>query len=111
MSNWYVHLDQLKAALGIPANSSAADVLLGAAIEGVSRLIDEHLDFPGFPRVGVRRYTAKDGDCLYLDTPLLAVTTIRTDNDNNGSYETTWTTSDYYLEPTNATMESPPRPF
>ena len=107
----YVDRDTLKSALSIPASSTDNHALLDAAIEGVSRLIDDYCGFPFAPSSGTRDYTAVDSECLYLDMPLTAVDSIRTDSSGNASYGTTCTSSDYYLAPYNATAESPARPY
>ena len=36
---------------------------------------------------------------LYLDEPLLSVTTLKTDEDGDRTYEITWATTDYHLVP------------
>lgn len=107
----YVDRDTLKNALSIPASTTGDHALLDAAIESVSRLIDDYCGFPFAPSSGVRHYTALGSERLYLDMPLLALDMLRTDTSGNADYNTTWTSSDYYLTPYNASAETPPRPF
>jgi hypothetical protein len=107
----YVDRDTLKSALSIPASTTDNHALLDAAIEGVSRLIDDYCGFPFAPSSGVRYYTARHSGCLSPDYPLTAVDSIRVDTSGDGGYGTSWTSSDFYLTPYNARVESPPRPY
>lgn len=111
LSNWYIDRDSLKAALTIPATTTGDHALLGTIIEGVSRQFDHYLGFAVYPSSGVRYYTAKDANCLYVDAPLTAVDSIQTDVDGDTTYETTMQASNFYLAPLNASMETPPRPY
>lgn len=111
MGNWYTNRDAVKDALGIPATATGDHDQIDTAIEAVSRLIDDYCGMPMFPRQATRYLETSDADCLYLDEPLRAVATLKTDLNGDGTYETTWTTSDYWLEPANATAGSPPRPY
>ena len=42
---------------------------------------------------------------------LLSVTTLKTDEDGDRTYEITWATTDYDLMPYNATLESQAQPY
>jgi hypothetical protein len=76
----------------------------------VSRWIDEYCD-----RVFARRTVTMAIDtCGYYSLPvpdLVSVTTLKTDNDRDGTYETTWDTSEYELQPVNAALEIQPAPY
>lgn len=111
MANWYVNRDDLKSALTIPASTTRDHAHLDGAVEAISRLLDDYLGFHAYPSSGVRYYTPTGGTRLRLDYPLLAVDTIQHSSDGGSTYGSTMTTADYYLQPDNATEESPPRPF
>lgn len=113
--NHYVHRDHLKAALSIPSSAQRDHEQLAAAVEGVSRLLDNYLGFPFYAHRETRYFTARAGGCLELDAPLLEVTSLVTDADGDGTPETTWSTADYWLtgpnKDWNPAQASPPRPY
>ena len=111
MPNYYVHRDLLKSALGLESCATAAHLELDAVLEGVGREIDRHAGFHFYAASGVRYYTPTNSTMLTLDAPLVAVGSIMLDSDNNASYDSTLTTSDYFMLPYNATADSPPRPY
>lgn len=109
-TNWYTNRESVKDALGIAATATGPHAQLDAAQEGVARLIDDYLGFHAYPVLGTRYYTAKDALRLYLDTPLLGITALRTST-GNASFGTTLSSGDYFLVPYNATEESPRQPW
>lgn len=92
------------------SDDETADSILEDAIEAASRAIDNHTGRRFYAASETRYYTARDPRCLYIDD-LLSVTTLKTDDDGDRVYESTWTTSDYDLMPFNATLETPPAPY
>lgn len=106
ISNGYVTLAEFKAHLnsnGLPTTLSDDDKsLMELAIEAISRLVDEWYDTTFYARTETRYFTAQYHDLLWLSEDLISVTTLKTDDNDDGTYETTWTTSDYWLEPRNA---------
>jgi len=111
MRNWYTNRTLLKAAMGIPVSTTGDHATLDDVLETVSRTIDTYLGFHCYPSSGVRDYTARHNDDLYLDAPLTAVDAIQLDPGGDSTYETTMAVTDYYAKPYNATMESPARPW
>ena len=111
MPNWYTHRDLLKASIGLEGSATGAHTQLDAVLEGVAREIDRFVGFHFYPASGVRYYTPKNSTCLDLGYPLTALDAVALDTDGNASYNSTLTTTDYYLIPYNATEESPKRPF
>lgn len=118
-SPWYVTRDAVKNALGLPSSttgvatgpSGLTNRDLDLTIEAVSRQFEQYLGFSGHPASETRDFSPLRSDYVRLDYPLLAVDSIQTDADGNASYETTLTTSDYYLNPANATLGPMPQPF
>jgi hypothetical protein len=87
---------------------SAVESVLEQTIESASRQIDG-LTGDRFYRADAqtRYFTAEDADYLAVDS-LRAVTTIKTDEDGDGTYENTWATTDYRLRPVNAATDGHP---
>lgn len=112
--HWFTNRTILKDANGIRATATDAHDQLDATIEHVSAMIEDYLGYPVGPMVRTRYLTPRkpsESSRLYLDQPLLAVTTLRTDAQGNASYESTWSTAMYYLAPYDASGDSPPRPY
>lgn len=107
----YVDVQQLKDAIdpnGSLEWSTADESNLELAISAAERYIDEVTGTHWKAQAAVTRtYTAHDSDILWIDD-LLAVTTLKTDDDADGVYETTWTTDDYRLMPANAAADGRP---
>jgi len=55
-----------------------------------------------------RYYTAEWYDLLMLPDDLLSISTLKTDDNADGTYNITWTTDDYVLEPRNASLNGEP---
>ena len=111
MTNWYVSRDRLRDACGLAASATADNDQLDMTLETVSRLIDEWTGYHYYAQTETRYLTAVETARLCLDRPLLSIATLRTDNNGDASYETTWATTQFDLAPYNATGESPPQPF
>lgn len=106
ITNGYCTLAEIKAALRLTDNND--DALLENAIEGASRRIDGYCGrffyqkqatvdlFTRFPYV--------------VAIPELASSNITLSTDNNGdrTFSTTWSASDYLLEPTNQSLTGLP---
>ena len=119
MANWYIDRDSVKLALQIPASTTGeatgqrglVNQQIDDAIEAISRAFDEYVGYHFYPSSGTRYFTAKDSDCLYLRTPLTALDAIHASSDGGSTYGTTIATGNVYLNPPNATEESPQRPY
>lgn len=107
--NGYCALEDLKQALtaGASTYSLADDTALEDNITAASRAIDEYTGTRFFATTETRYYTADFHNLLVIDD-LLSVTTIKTDEDDDGTYEITWATTDYRLEPVNAPTDGFP---
>lgn len=107
MSNWYAHRDALKTRMNFDASE---DAVYDAILEAVSRQIDTWTGRQFFARTATRTLSTPRTDRV-LVPDLLAVTSLKTDTDGDLSYGTTWATTDYVLLPSDAPLESPPRPY
>jgi hypothetical protein len=104
----YASLSEFKAAVGI--TDSTDDTALQNVLDATDTLIDLYCDRKtGFGTASETRfYTAEDYEYVLTDD-LVSVTTLQTDDDANGTYETTWTSgTDYVLAPRNAALDGFP---
>ena len=104
----YASLSEFKAAVNI--TDSADDSALQSVLDATDTLIDLYCDRKtGFgTATETRYYTAEDYQYVLTDD-LVSVTTLQTDDDANGTYETTWTVgTDYVLAPRNAALDGFP---
>lgn len=98
----------LKSRLGI--NDTTDDTMLDAIITAVSRQIDDYCGRRFYAATETRYYTASHCGSLLVDD-VLSVSSLQTDDDGDRTYENTWATTDYDLEPANAQLESQPQPY
>lgn len=108
ITNGYCTLAELKTRLSITDTNE--DAVLEPLVESVSRAIDDWCGRQFYAASQTRYYTPQYRDRLLIDD-LLSVTTLKTDEDGDGTFETTWATTDYYLGPYNAQLESVPQPY
>ena len=103
--NGYCTLDELKAPgrLDIGDNDSIDDTHLESVITAVSRCIDADRNRRFYAVSETRYYTPETALFVPVDD-LLSVTTLKTDENGDGTYERTWATTDYYLYPYNAVV-------
>ena len=104
----YATLAQFKAAVGI--TDTTDDTALQNVLDATDTLIDLYCDRKtGFGTASeTRYYTAEDYQYVLTDD-LVSVTTLQTDDDANGTYETTWTSgTDFVLAPRNAALDGFP---
>lgn len=112
MSDLYVDTDELKATLDL-TGTTYADADVTRAIEAASRAVETltgRLRFylPADSNDETRYYTAERALMLSIDDAV-AVTSVKTDSDFDGVYETVWTLgTDYRLGPSNAANDSRP---
>jgi hypothetical protein len=104
----YATLAEFKAAVGITDGTD--DAALQSVLDATDTLIDLYCDRKtGFgTATETRYYTAEDYEYVLTDD-LVSITTLQTDDDANGTYETTWTAgTDYVLAPVNAALDGFP---
>lgn len=97
VTNGYCTLAELKAALRV--QDAIDDSLLELAIESASREIDGYCERMFYSTTATRVYAPTNVYTLTTDD-IVSVTTLKSSS-NGVTYDTTWTTSDYQLEPLN----------
>lgn len=86
------------------------DAAIEAVITAVSRSIDNICWQRFFTTAAneTRYFTADFAGWLRLPERIISVNTLKTDNDNDRTYESTWTVTDYDLMPYNASLDGEP---
>jgi hypothetical protein len=99
ITNGYATLAEVKSALQI--TDSYDDTKLEMAVESASRLIDGHAQRV-FYNAGsaTRYYVAADAWTVDIDD-LQSLTSLETSDNADNVFDTTWTATDYQLEPLN----------
>lgn len=108
--NGYVSAAELTATLGLTGETFASDDI-ARAINAASRLIDSFCGqrFWVDPSNVTRQFTAAGFDAFDFGLPLATLVTFKTDQDQDGTYETTWTVNtDFWLTPDNAAADGVP---
>lgn len=109
-TNAYVQPEQLKQTLNLQG-TSYADLDLDLACAAASRAIDAFCGRRFYTTVNdeARLFTPPDFEIdriPVIDT--ISVTTVKADQDGDGTFEETWAASDYVLTPTNADLDGRP---
>lgn len=105
MPHSYLGRDDLKRELG--STMTVDDAALRRALEGVAHQFDQWLDRTFQPYQATRVYTACDPFSLTVDD-LLAVDSVKMDQDGDRQYEVTLATSDWEAGPVNAVADRQP---
>lgn len=105
--NAYITALELRGRLDI--DGSTKDEILDSIAEGISRAIDQNMRrrFYVTSSDETRYYTAMDSEVIYPGD-IVSITTLKTDDGGDGTFENTWTTDDYILEPMNAALDNEP---
>lgn len=98
ITDGYATLSEVKAALRI--TDTVDDALLETSIEAASREIDGWCERQFTNGTATRIYRPTDVFTVDVDD-LISVTTLKTDSDGDGVFDTTWTTADFQLNPLN----------
>jgi hypothetical protein len=107
ITNGYCSLADLKAALRV--QDSIDDSLLELAIESASREIDGYCERLFYSTTGTRVYAPTNIYTVTTDD-IISVTTLKSSSDGV-TYDITWATSDYQLEPLNGVAGGLLTPF
>lgn len=108
VTNGYATVAELREHFG-DTNTTLPLALLERALNATSRAIDRHCGrrFWQDPAVQAKVYRPPDSDVAWVDD--ISTTTgliVKTDTTGDGTFATTWATTDYQLEPLNADTES-----
>lgn len=104
----YCSVEELKSRLRI--SDTADDFELRLATESASRWIDRHCGRYFWRATATRTFTPDGLYCLDVGD-LVSVTTLKTDGDGDGVYETTWAAGDYQLQPVDPTAGGETEPY
>ena len=109
ITNGYGTLAAFKTRFGVQGTDAARDVEIEAIIQGVSRAIDKYTGREFFSSAAdeARYFTSEDYENLFTDD-ICSITSLKTDDDADGTFETTWQTSDYRTLPLNRTANITP---
>ena len=104
----YATLAEFKSAIGI--TDSTDDTALQSVLDATDQLINNYCDTKvGFGITSSQtRYFTTDDLKYVLTDPIVTVTTLQTDDNEDGTYETTWSASEYILSPKNAALDGRP---
>jgi hypothetical protein len=109
LTNCYVELEQFKSTADLK-DTTFMDIDIQYAIRAAARAVDEICGrrfYPDSDTAQVRYFTPVESGYCYIDD-LVTMTSLKTDDSMDGTFESTWTTADYWLEPLNAAAESQP---
>ncbi len=107
ITNGYCTLAEVKAALRITDNTD--NTLLENCVEAASRRIDNYCGRFFYSQSATIKLFARNELQVFLTDDLVSVTTLKTDDNGDGTFETTWTAgTDYALEPTNTALTGLP---
>ena len=119
MRNTYLTLDALKSTGGLNITGTAYDSRLLILLENVSRQVDRYTNRVFYPWSGTQMFSG-DGSTSMLVPDLISVTTLKEDENEDGTFELTWAGSgtggtDFFLEPfenqPSSTIEQIAKPF
>lgn len=108
--NGYCSLDDLKdhiMANGGGSFTSQDDHNMAVAVNAVSRWLDTQYNTTFYARDLTQQYTATSRDLLWVED-LLTVTSVKFDDDRDGTYSYTLPSTAYWLEPRNAANKTQP---
>jgi hypothetical protein len=109
VSTSYVESDDLKETLRLEG-LRFADADIADTIASASRKVEEICGrrfWADVDAAQVRKYTPGYADRIWIDD-LVTLTSLKTDANADGTYEQTWTSADYILEPLNAVANGRP---
>ena len=109
ITNGYATLAELKAVMRIPSADTVDDSLLETSIEAASRQLDGFCERVFYTNSGTRVYMPNDSFVCETDD-IVSITTLKTASDGT-SFDTTWSTADYQLEPLNGRAGGIVTPF
>jgi hypothetical protein len=109
ITNGYCSLAQMKSALRIPSADVIDDSILELAVEAASRMIDAECDRNFFSVSATRDYVPNDRITVDTDD-LTVITSVKLDDQGDGTFLITLATSDFQTEPLNQRVSGNPFP-
>ena len=105
----YVALSELKSALGITVSTD--DDFLNLAIDSAEQSIDDLCGrkFTADGSASARTYRAQPYLAVTDDISTLTGLVVKTDTSGDGTFDTTWASTDYQVEPLNNLLKTTPR--
>ena len=107
----YATLAEFKAHVGIPVGDTADDAVITIALDAATAQVEEWTGrvFTADAVATTRDYHVTDTGRLDVD-PMSTLTglIVATDDNGDGTYETTWAATDYRVEPVNASAAGVP---
>jgi len=105
----YVALSELKSALGITVSTD--DAFLNLAIDSAEQSINDLCGrkFSVDGSASARTYRAQPYLCVTDDISTLTGLVVKTDTSGDGTFDTTWASTDYQVEPLNNLLKTTPR--
>jgi hypothetical protein len=105
ITNGYATLNEVKAALRIPAMDSVDDSLLEMAIESASRLIDGYASRSFYNAGTASRIYVAESDFYTPLEDAITITEVATSSDADGVFDIVWAATDYQTEPLNGRVD------
>lgn len=109
ITNGYSTLAQVKSALRI--TDTIDDSLLEMAIESASRAIDSYTNRNFYNAGTAVRYYAPNGAFTVTTDDMISLSSLETMSDTDDTFDTTWTATDYQLEPLNGVVDGIRQPY
>ena len=100
MTNAYSHLSTLKSSGVLNISGTGYDDRLRELLEAVSRMADRYCNRHFYVLTTTRAYDSDGGVDLHIQD-LLSLTSLKTDDNKDRTFETTWAATDYILYPAN----------
>jgi hypothetical protein len=103
MANSYVSLDVFKSSGVLNITGTGDDSRLLALLESVSRIADRYCNRHFYELSATRKFDGDGTDALLVpDLITVDSSGVKTDDDKDRTFETTWAATDYMLLPSNA---------
>lgn len=103
----YTDVETLKTRLEIEDGDHDHDLTLQSILEAVSRMIDNYTHRRFYTATETRYYTPVSRVEAFIDD-CVSVTAVVTDDNADRTYPSTWSATDYDLEPYNAALDGKP---
>lgn len=111
LSRLYCSVAELKSRIGMEPDDTSDDDQLLLAAQAATRGVDQYCGRYFWQGTDTRVFCSDDVEICTVDD-LVSVSSLSVDSTGLGTYDQTWATTDYKLEPVNAPTPSPePEPY